>query len=188
MESASSKNSTVLRPYIIGIAIGICLSIALYLGYLGVVRGIEQISHSNASSNSQNTLSGNLETSNQNDSIDLFTDSPVDLTQLSSYESDFERSAALYRILSNASVKELVQFLGHSEKVPLENQRTNIQTDIFRRLTALDSKTALQQLKRYPTHKQVDVVPGIFRELSLSDLDAAIDGAKTLVRSVRIVA
>lgn len=188
MKAAPTNKSSILRPYIIGIAIGICLSIALYLGYLGVVRGIEQISHSNASSNSQNTLSRHFEASNQNDSIDLFTDPSVDLTQLSRYESDFERSAALYRILSNASVKELVQLLEDSEKVPMENQRTNIQVDIFRRLTALDSKRALQQLNRYPTHEQVDVVPGIFRELSLLDLNAAIDGAKTLDRSVRVVA
>ncbi len=101
---------------------------------------------------------------------------------------DFANSVEFFVQLDNAKTRELNDLLDLSKKISQNSVRHETQFVIFRKLASIDPILALRQLNEIPENEREVSIKGIFREWSLSDLDAALDSAKSLSVPLRLAA
>ena len=102
------------------------------------------------------------------------------LEDISQFNTDFERKAALYALLEKAAETNLIEYLEESKSIDSLHQRNVFERTIVQKLASLNPQSALDQVSSLPKTRQEVIISAIFEELSLSDLDEAISYAQEL--------
>ena len=113
---------------------------------------------------------------------------PSDLESLDTYQDDYARSVALRALLATADQQSVISLLAQSKEIRPEDQRLAAQGEIFRRFAVIDPLEAMDYTFDIAWNRRAPMVTAIFLEWATSDLDAAIDHAKTLGSADRRIA
>ena len=107
------------------------------------------------------------------------------LGDLQQFRTDFEKKAALYQFLHNATEKRLLEILVESRELEPERDRHETQRAIFQKLASLNPQTALDQVDQVPIDRQEDLMSSIYEEWSLANLDEAVKHAHDLTPDLK---
>lgn len=186
MTKPSETTKPRLRPIVV---LGLTFTIGLTLGILGV------ISFQNFGSQSEFPTQGNIESDRRQISsqtaADRSTPSPSDPVQISeifSHPSIFDQQTAIFDSLSSASAQELKDLWMQSQEVERQSHRKKLQHAILRKLATINPHDALHLIDDVSIFETDLMVRSLFSEWSISQLDEAIETAKTLSRDQRKVA
>ena len=113
------------------------------------------------------------------------TSLPRDLESLDTYQDDYARSVALRALLATADQQSVISLLAQSKEIRPEDKRLTTQVEIFRRFAVIDPREALNYTFDIAWNRRARMVKAIFLEWATSDMDAAIQHAKTLESSDR---
>ena len=102
------------------------------------------------------------------------------VNELAKIDSVFQRTASIYKYLADVDNNELVDLLSRSEAIERNSIRTSIQTPVIRKLTTVNPDEALRWIADIPKLRRVPMLEGVFIEWSLTNLEDAVKGAKTL--------
>ncbi|MCY3884974.1 MAG: hypothetical protein OXG24_08695 [Gammaproteobacteria bacterium] len=122
------------------------------------------------------------------DRLRVDSSSQIDLDTLSEYESGFERSTALYSMLTELNRDQLLAIWEQSKQIERNSVKQDQQVVIIRRLTVVDPILALERTLDVPRLHRSPFLEGVFQEWSQTDLDEAISRAKHLEKTDRRVA
>lgn len=95
------------------------------------------------------------------------------LKDILSLRTKFERQVALYGLLANANETRLLEHLNESKGIESSEFRNLTERVVFQRLAVLNPQRALDEVNTLPVNRHEDLIPTIFEELSLADLDEA---------------
>ena len=186
MTNPSKKAKTGLQRIVV---LGLTLTIGLTFGILGV------ISFQNFGSQSEFPTQGNVESDRRQisseTSINGSTASPQDPVQISeifSQPSIFDQQTAIFDSLSSASAQELKDLWMQSQEVERQSHRKKLQHGILRKLATINPHDALHLIDDVSIFESDLMVKSLFSEWSISQLDEAIETAKSLSRDQRQVA
>lgn len=125
--------------------------------------------------------STNLSESKYSGADDLQTGSVLEtLASLQQIESRFDRQVSLDRMLKSAEEQRLVEMLEASVDIGDADHRSFIQTNLLRKLTTIDPKSAMSHIDAHPTLYRREYIGTIVHEWSYIDLNEMIEHAKTL--------
>ncbi len=117
---------------------------------------------------------------NSSDSPVSATDSS-DIEQLLEFTSTFQRTLSLHILLAGASEEKLQDLFVLAESTRPSSFRNEIQDAIIRKLSILSPLRAIEQLNKVSSERRIGVlVEKIFEELSIEDLDNAVEHAISL--------
>ena len=102
------------------------------------------------------------------------------LARLVKIKSRYGRASFLFSWLAEANKTDLIEVLRNSEKVERNAYRDEIQSATIRKLATLDPDLSLQWISDQPRVRRALVLTSLFREWSHSDLDNAVEGAKSI--------
>ena len=88
-------------------------------------------------------------------------------------------------MLVDTSVEELLELLKNSNGISSASRREEIQSAVFQKLAAIDSETALREVRKTPRLQQGPLIQSMFQEWSSTDLEHAIARAESLRGSQR---
>ena len=186
MTNPSKKAKTGLQRIVV---LGLTLTIGLTFGILGV------ISFQKFGSQSEFPTQGNVESDRRQisseTSINGSTASPQDPVQISeifSQPSIFDQQTAIFDSLSSASAQELKDLWMQSQEVERQSHRKKLQHAILRKLATINPHDALHLIDDVSIFETDLMVRSLFIEWSISQLDKAIETAKSLSRDQRQVA
>ena len=111
-----------------------------------------------------------------------------DIESLDAYQDDYASSVALRALLATADQQSVVSLLKQSKEIRPEGQRLTTQAAIFRRFAVIDPEEAIKHTYDIPWNRRAPMVTAIFLEWATSDVDAAIEHAKTLASADRRIA
>lgn len=94
--------------------------------------------------------------------------------------SEFERSAALYHLLADASAEKLVELFNQSLNGRPSIRQAGVHESIVRRLTLISPQKALNLIDEIPEDQQKLLIQAVFEEWSIFGLDEAIERGKNL--------
>ena len=103
----------------------------------------------------------------------------ADLTDPSKFESRIARTAALFRSLAGSSESTLRQFLEQSKSMHPGSWQSELQDAIIQRLSLLNPIVALTETRKFSEPRQQSLIPLVFREWAVSNLDQAIAHAQS---------
>ena len=113
---------------------------------------------------------------------------PRDLESLDTYQDDYARSVALRALLATADQQSVISLLAQSTEIRPEDKRLTTQVEIFRRFAVIDPAEAMKHTFDIAWNRRAPIVKAIFLEWATSDVDAALQHAKTLGSSDRRIA
>ena len=116
------------------------------------------------------------------------TSLPTDLEILDTYQDDYTKSVVLRALLSSADRQRVISLLEQSKDIRPEEQRLTIQVEILRRFAVIEPLEAMKHTFDIAWNRRAPIVKAIFLEWATSDVDAAIQHAKTLGSSDRRIA
>ncbi len=122
------------------------------------------------------------------DRLGVDSSSQIDLETLSEYQSGFERSTALYNMLTGLNRDQLLAVWEQSKQIERNRVQQHLQVLIIRRLTVVDPILALERTLDVSRLHRSPFLEGVFQEWSQTDLDEAISRAKYLEQTDRRVA
>ncbi len=102
------------------------------------------------------------------------------LNDILQFDTDFERKAALFRLLDKTPETTLIELLNESQKLDSEHLRRMSEDMIIQKLASLNPESALKQVTALPMNRKEDLISTIFEEISLSDIDEARNRALEL--------
>ena len=108
-----------------------------------------------------------------------------DLDDILQFETDFERIAALFGLLDEATETSLIEYLADSQTFDSLNLRNTAESAIVQKLASVNPQSALEQVSTFPESRQQELIAAIFEELSLSDLNEAKNYLVKLERSMQ---
>ena len=170
------KSSLLL---LVGVSIGIGLTIAILVGF--------SILSERDNTNSAQFV-GESAASQRHGELSLGTpDSAqvLDPQAIADLHSSFARKTALFALLGDAGVEELLEVLKNSNGISPASRREEIQSAVFQKLAAIDSETALREVRKTPRLQQGPLLQSMFQEWSSTDLEHAIALAESLRGSQR---
>lgn len=94
--------------------------------------------------------------------------------------SEFERSAALYDLLADASAEKLEELFNQSSNTMPSIRQAGLQESIVRRLSLISPQKALNLIDEIPEDQQQLLLQAVFEEWSIFGLDEAIDRGRNL--------
>lgn len=104
----------------------------------------------------------------------------AELSDPSRYESRIARTSAMVKRLANADSSELLDFLNQSRDLRAGNWQVELQNAVIQRMAALNPMEALSEATAFGHTRKQELLPLVFYEWALSNLDQAIDNAKNL--------
>ena len=104
----------------------------------------------------------------------------AELSDPSRYKSRIARTSAMVKRLANADSGELRDFLIQSRDLRAGNWQVELQNAVIQRMAALNPTEALSEATTFGHTRQQELLPLVFYEWALSELDQAIDHAKNL--------
>ncbi|MCY3885606.1 MAG: hypothetical protein OXG24_11915 [Gammaproteobacteria bacterium] len=171
------------RAYLIGTAIGVCLTTLIVFIYLVV-------DSSQDFQNEARFFEFTAEwkpTLDEDESVQLYsfvTDSAAVANLLDSTGSSaFETELFLYTIALYFGVGELTSLVETSAKIENTLGREKLQEVLGRRLAAADPRLALTKIALLPATQQATFIEGLFREWSYKNLDDALESLEELDQS-----
>lgn len=174
--------------YLLGMAMGVVLVVGGYFLSKPFFKTADPQAELDPTLRSESLYSNSNQGRNSNNQPRTFDHSESELLEFSEGSSDFARRADLYALLAQSTTEELLEFLQQSEKISKNSLRRSTQEAIFQRLASLDPPLAIQKMLEYPKSRRAELVLGAFREWSVTDLDSAIEGARSLDRFTRVKA
>lgn len=105
--------------------------------------------------------------------------SVAELATRDRFSSHFERSVALHDLIVGSDRMELLTHLGQSSQLG-QSLKDEVQRAIIQRLATIDPLNALETLNEFKTDQNSSLHSVIYREWSLSNLDQAIEHARSL--------
>ena len=103
-----------------------------------------------------------------------------DLSDPDRFESRIARTAALLKSLQDVSVNELKEILDQSKSMQAGSWQREIQNATIQRLAVLDPTDALTEASEFSDARQQTLLPIVYREWALANLDQAIESARNL--------
>ncbi|MCY4142375.1 MAG: hypothetical protein OXG08_01625 [Gammaproteobacteria bacterium] len=103
----------------------------------------------------------------------------ADLSDPSKFESRIARTAALFRSLAGSSESTLRQFLEQSKSMHPGSWQSELQNAIIQRLSLLNPIVALTEARNFSEPRQQSLIPLVYREWAVSNLDQAIAHAQS---------
>ncbi|MYD46418.1 MAG: hypothetical protein F4W92_08710 [Gammaproteobacteria bacterium] len=186
MTNPSKKAKTGLQRIVV---LGLTFTIGLTLGIVGV------ISLQNFGSQSEFPTQGNVESDRRQISSETASDSsaasphdPIQIPEIFSQPSIFDQQTAIFDSLSSASAQELKDLWMQSQEVERQSHRKKLQHAILRKFATINPHDALHLIDDVSIFETDLMVKSLFSEWSISQLDKAIETAKTLSRDQRQVA
>lgn len=183
MSPNSTDRAEGRRDYFVGTAIGTVLaigSILVYMAFDSTSSAQSEVSHSVLSPERSSTVQhGDSKAAN----LGVVEIDP--LTDLVSSQAGFAFTAALHRIVAEASEEELVSLLEQSQDIAQTRLRDEIQRTLGRGLAASNPRHALSKVRDLPSLQQPSFVSGVFQDWAYSNPDDAINAAMDLARGNR---
>ena len=93
-------------------------------------------------------------------------------------ESRIARTAALVKGVQNSNANQLLQLLSQSKSMQAGAWQSEVQNTIIQRLAMLDPIEALAEAGTFSESRQQSLIPIVYREWSVSNLDQAVDHAQ----------
>lgn len=106
--------------------------------------------------------------------------SEAELDRIGNLPSRFERKLALYKILADADEKTLVNYLEFVDEVDSSQPKSEAESLIIERWSAIDPLAALARIEKLPEFRARKLEEIVFSEWSQSDLEAAVEYASQL--------
>ena len=141
-------------------------------------------------SNANGTQDGSATISNPSDSLDdeagydrtQTRDKQVqfsikDLSDPERFDSRIARTAALFESLQNSNANQTLELLSQSKSMQSGAWQAEVQNAIIQRMAMLDPIEALAEAGTFPESRQQSLIPIVYREWSVSNLDQAVDHA-----------
>ena len=180
------NNSSLLHKFrlgqcLIGMTIGIAVVALTSLAYLLV----DKLGPSMGSSTQQPSATHRTTTERNLGEANKSPRAGYDLPQLSQYGTDFSRTVALLELIDGSSEEELQELLDMSRNISRTSIRNETVTAIAQKLTALKFPNILELVEHSPDTQRGSLVTGVFRELSLRNLDESQTLAMDLDESSR---
>ncbi len=94
------------------------------------------------------------------------------------FDSRIARTSALLKSVQNSNAGELREFLDQSKSMQSGNWQEEVQNAIIQRMAMLDPIEALAEAGTFPESRQQSLIPIVYREWSVSNLDQAVDHAQ----------
>lgn len=94
------------------------------------------------------------------------------------FDSRIARTAALVESLQNSNANQLLQLLSQSKSMQAGAWQTEVQNTIIQRLAMLDPIEALAEAGTFSESRQQSLIPIVYWEWSVSNLDQAVDHAQ----------
>ncbi len=120
---------------------------------------------------------GNDRTQTQDKQVRL---SIKELSDPDRFDSRIARTAALVESLQNSNANQLQKLLSQSKSMQAGSWRKEVQNAIIQRLAVLDPISASEEVAEFSEERRQDLLPLVYWEWALSDLDQAIDHAHAL--------
>ncbi|MXW53652.1 MAG: hypothetical protein F4X44_08690 [Gammaproteobacteria bacterium] len=172
----TAKSSLLLLA---GISIGIGLTVAILAGY-------SFLSERNNTNSAQ--LVGESATSQRPAELSLGASESAqasDPQAIAELSSSFARKTALFALLADADVRELLEILKNSNEISPASRRGEIQSAVFQKLALIDPEIALREVQKKPRLEQDPLWHSLFEEWSSTNLETAIAQAESLRGSQR---
>ena len=122
-----------------------------------------------------NSIDSNPDAANNTEPTGNFRASSGSLASVARLDDEFDRILALYQHLAELDKEQLVDLIHESEQLDSDT-RLDIQRALFQRLTSLDPLLAFSHAQKL----QSSLMTTVFNHWSVSDLNEAIEHAKTL--------
>lgn len=103
-----------------------------------------------------------------------------ELSDPNRFDSRIARTAALLKSVQNSNAGELGEFLDQSKSMQSGNWQEEVQNAIIQRLAVLDPISALTEVSEFSDTRQQSLLPIVYREWSLTNLEEAIGQAQNL--------
>lgn len=163
--------------YLIGIVIGVCVTLIAWIAFLTVEGWVNS---GNDTLSYDNPESGHIPESDRGGASSARSDLGKDLAELTQYKSDFARSVALYALLEKSDREELIDLAKRSNSIDHSSRRRTTQVAIGRKIAAVDPQLALEIAMDVPMSTRAGLLFGVYHEWSTTNLDEAIASAQTL--------
>ncbi len=162
-----------LRSALVGLLLGIALSIAAIFGFVAVtdwsLTRSEQVTKTN-----DNVPVGTSDTSTHS------TKRPFEVGSLFQQPHDFNQVVEWYSLLSVADEDSLRDLLDASRSISSHTQGQAARSAIIRRYASISPSRALEFAQTLPKHERESLLPGVFSEWAILDLDEAVSNANSL--------
>lgn len=167
----TSGNS--IRSALVGLFLGIALSIAAIFGFVAVtdysLTRSEQFTRTTA-----NVPVGNIDTSTRS------SERPLEAGSLLQQPQDFNQVVEWYSLLSVADEDTLRELLEDSRSIASYSRGQAARSTIIRRYASISPSRALELVQTLPKHEQESLLPGVFSEWAILDLDEAVSFTNSL--------
>lgn len=101
-----------------------------------------------------------------------------ELSDPTRFDSRIARTAALVESLQTSNANQLLKLLSQSKSMQAGAWQTEVQNAIIQRMAMLDPIEALAEAGTFSESRQQTLVPIVYREWSVSNLDQAVDHAQ----------
>lgn len=165
------KSSLLL---LVGTAIGIGLTIAILAGY--------SILSERDNTNSAQFI-GESATPHKLAELSLGAPDSAQISDpqaIADLHSSFARKTALFALLVDADVTELLEILKSSNEVSPPSRREEIQAAVFQKLALIDPEIAFREVQKEPRLEQDPLLHSLFEEWSSTNLEHALAHAASL--------
>ncbi len=170
-------NDSKASRYLIGVLIGVSVSLLALFAYLAIDSSIV------SRSETFTEINGKVEPVSGSETLalaDSGSGSGHDLPELEPYTSDLARSAALYALLEQSDIQDLIDLIRRSIGIEHPGRRHETMIAIGQRIASIDPNTGLEVAMEFPLSIRAGLLTGVFQEWSLANLDNAIASALTL--------
>ena len=162
-----------LRSALVGLLLGIALSIAAVTGFIAVsdwsLTRSDQLNRTNT-----NVPIRSIDTSAHS------TERSLEVGSLLQQPQDFNQVVEWYSLLSAADEDSLRELLDASRSIASYSRGQAARSTIIRRYVSISPSRALELVQTFPKHEQESLLPGVFSEWAIMDLDEAVSFANSL--------
>ena len=95
-------------------------------------------------------------------------------------ESDFDQTVALYNVLAGADEERVLGLIDHAMSMENSHQRDSALAIIFSKYADFNPVKALQKAQEFGSSTREKLISSVFSQWAKSDLDAALESAKSM--------
>ncbi|MCY4143904.1 MAG: hypothetical protein OXG08_09490 [Gammaproteobacteria bacterium] len=164
--------------FLVGFIAGIGIALVVVIGITWV---IEQIGATEGRVPALPASNETNEASNSGDELQDQSEELFDTIISSRYTSSrFVKKAILYTLVLEANTTQLGEILDASQSLPDRSWRQEIESAILQRLVSFDPVRAIDYARESAAEHRKQLLDSVFHELSLQDLQKAIDAGRSL--------
>lgn len=165
-----------------GIAVGIGLAIVIPAGY----SLLSDLSNSASTESATSSTESATPFKSEERSFESLDSSQVsDPKVIADLNSSFARKTALFALLADVDVEELLEILKISNEISPASRREEIQSAVLQKLALIDPEVAFREVQKKPRLEQDPLLHSLFEEWSSTSLEHALAQAESLRGSQR---